>query len=92
MNRETDAELLAVRVECHAGYRGEERPLRFYLKQRRIEVVENLDQWYGPEYRYCKVRGDDHCVYILRHSLPDGRWELTMFSRGGQTGGTSERS
>jgi hypothetical protein len=87
MERERGAGLLRVRVECYAGYRGEQRPFRFYLKQRRIEVVEIIDQWYGPDYRYCKVRGDDDGVYILRHAMEDGYWELTMFSRGGSTAG-----
>lgn len=80
MKKETGSGLLHVRVECYAGYRGEQRPLRFYLKQRRIEVVETIDQWYGPDYRYCKVRGDDNGTYILRHAMADGYWELTMFS------------
>jgi hypothetical protein len=87
MDRESGAGLLRVRVECYAGYRGEQRPLRFYLKQRCIEVVEIIDQWHGPDYRYCKVRGDDDGVYILRHAMEDGYWELTMFSRGGSTVG-----
>ena len=59
----------------------------FYLKERCIEVVEILDQWYGEDYRYCKVRGDDHDLYILRHAMEDEYWELTMFSRGGQSTG-----
>lgn len=79
---ETGSNLLRVRVECHAGYRGEQRPLRFFLNERRIEVVEIIDQWYGPDYRYCKLRGDDNDVYILRQAVANEHWELTMFSRG----------
>lgn len=81
------ADLLRVRVECHAGYHGEQRPLRFFLNRRCIEVVEIIDQWYGPDYRYCKVRGDDDGVYILRQSRDNEYWELTMFTRGHQTKG-----
>lgn len=73
---------MRVRVECYAGYRGEQRPLRLYLNQRSIEVVETIDQWYGPDYRYCKVRGDDSSLYILRHTMGEQLWELTMFNRG----------
>ena len=82
------SDLLRVRVECYAGYRTDQRPLRFYINARCVEVVEVLDQWYGPDYRYCKVRGDDNAVYILRHTNKEDLWELTMFTRAydGETG------
>ena len=79
----SNTDTLRMRVECHAGYRGEERPLRLFLNQRRIEVVEVIDQWYGPDYQYCEVRGDDENVYLLRQAMANEDWELTMFSRGG---------
>lgn len=84
---ESGGNMLRVRVECYAGYRGEERPLCFYLNQRRVEVVEIIDQWHGPDYRYCKVRGDDNDVYILRQAVGKGYWELTMYSRGAPADG-----
>lgn len=70
-----------VRVECYAGYRGEEEPRRFWLGERAIEVAEILDRWLAPEHRYFKVRGDDAGTYILRHDTRVERWELTMFER-----------
>lgn len=73
---------IEVQVECHAGYRGEERPQRFSFGQRMIEVEEILDQWYGPDYRYFKLKGNDGGIYILRHGEAAGRWELTMFDAG----------
>jgi hypothetical protein len=73
---------LAVRVECYAGHRDDERPLRFYLNQRCIEVIEIIDQWMGPDYRYFKLRGDDEGIYILRHSSDKDVWEITMFDSG----------
>ena len=36
------------------------------LHRREIEVVEVLDQWFGPDCRYCKVEGSDRALYILR--------------------------
>lgn len=78
---ETDKYQMRIRVECHAGYRGEERPIRFFLKQRSIEILDIIDQWYGPDYRYFKVRGDDGSVYILRQVQDNEDWELTMFTR-----------
>jgi len=76
-----NSELLRVRVQCYAGYRGEQRPLRFYINQRCVEVKELIDQWYGPDYRYFKLRSDDEGIYILRHAIKEEYWELTMFTR-----------
>jgi hypothetical protein len=69
----------AMRVECYAGYRSEETPRAFFLGERRIEVAEVLDRWLAPDHCYFKVRGDDGAVYILRHEVATGEWEMTMF-------------
>lgn len=53
---------------------GIEIPRTLRLNVDRIEVVEVLDQWYGPDYRYCKVKGGDGALYILRLD----EWHLTM--------------
>jgi hypothetical protein len=71
-----------VRVECYAGYRGDEAPRALIIGERRIEVVEVLDRWLAPDHRYFKVKGDDGDVYIVRYSNAADAWELTMFSRG----------
>ncbi len=68
-----------LRVECYAGYRGEETPRRLFFGERSIEVLEVLDRWLEPDHRYFKVRGDDAGVYIIRHDLATQTWELTMF-------------
>ena len=73
---------LAIRVECYAGYRGEETPRRFYLGERVVEAVEVLDCWLAPDHRYFKIKGDDGAIYIIRHDVPSDRWELTMFAAG----------
>jgi hypothetical protein len=70
-----------VRVECHAGYRGEEEPRRFWLGERQIEVADILDRWHAPEHRYFKLRCDDAGTYILRHDSVADRWEMTLFER-----------
>lgn len=72
---------MIVRVECYAGYRGEETPRRFFLGERRVEVVDVVDRWLAPDHRYFKLRGDDGGVYILRHDVESGRWDMTMFER-----------
>ena len=68
-----------IRVESYAGHRGMPMPRRFRLGRRHIEVLETVDQWYGPDYRYVKVKGDDGNLYILRLSETDAVWQLTMF-------------
>ena len=73
---------LVVKVECYAGYRGEESPQRFFLGKKPIEVREILDRWLSPDHRYFKVRGEDEGIYILRYDTELGEWELTMFDSG----------
>lgn len=71
-----------IRVQCYAGYRGEEAPVRFYLGERLVEVKEVLDRWLDPSHRYFKVKGDDGGIYILRHDTQAAVWELTFFDSG----------
>ena len=71
-----------LQVQCHAGYRADEEPLRFRLGGRAVGVAEILDRWLDPAYRYFKVRAGDGAVYILRHDTVADRWELTLFDRG----------
>jgi len=73
---------LAVSVECYSGYRGDESPQRFFMGNKVVEVSEILDRWLDPAHRYFKVRGEDSAVYILRHDVEAGSWELLMFDTG----------
>jgi hypothetical protein len=73
---------LDVRVECYAGYCSEETPRRFFVGERPVEVLDVLDRWLSPEHRYFKLRGDDRGVYILRHDVLQGHWELTLYDSG----------
>ena len=77
-----DDQTPTIRVECHAGYRGEETPRRFWIGERLVEVAEVIDRWLAPDHRYFKVRGDDGDIYIVRHDAAADRWEMTMFQRG----------
>jgi hypothetical protein len=75
-------------VECYAGYRADERPLRFRFVESvgaaTYEVKDVLDQWHGDGYRCFKVRADDGNVYILRHEELADRWSLDSFRRAAQ--------
>jgi hypothetical protein len=72
---------MKVEVDCYSGRKGDERPVRFWLDDRPYAVQELLDQWYGPEDAFYKVRADDGNLYILRQqtSSPDGPWYLVSF-------------
>ena len=74
---------MTIRVECYAGYRGEETPRRFFLGKREIVVLEVVDRWFGPDHRYFKVNGDDGGTYILRNDEHTGRWEMTLYDARG---------
>ena len=67
-----------MRVECYAGYRGEETPRRFQLADSWLEIEEILDRWLAPDHRYFKVRGSDGEVYLLRYDVESQRWELLL--------------
>jgi hypothetical protein len=71
-----------LKVECYAGYRGEETPTRFYLGERLISVEEVLDRWLDPGHRYFKLKGDDGGVYILRYDAHADIWEMTLYDSG----------
>jgi hypothetical protein len=72
---------MKIRVECYAGYRGEEEPRAFTLGERRIEVASILDRWIAPDHRYFKVAGSDAHTYVLRHDEATGDWTLGAFRR-----------
>ncbi len=69
---------MRIQVEQHFTDRG--MPRRLLFDGHRVDVLETLDQWCGPDYRYIKVRGPDG-LYILRFDETRAKWHLTMFKR-----------
>jgi hypothetical protein len=67
-----------VQIDPHANLRAV--PQTLYWGERRIEIIEVIDQWYGPGYRYVKVKVYDGSVYILGFDEIRDCWELIMFS------------
>ena len=72
---------MKVEVVCYSGYKGDERPVRFRLSGQDYFVEELLDQWYGPDDVFYKVRADDGNLYILRHNEREDEWSLESFRR-----------
>ena len=72
---------MKLQVECYAGHKADQRPVRFRLEDRDYLVEELLDQWYGLDDVFFKVRADDGNLYILRHisSASQDGWGLEAF-------------
>jgi uncharacterized protein (UPF0128 family) len=72
---------MKLEVECYAGRKADERPVRFRLDGHEYRVEDVLDQWYGPEKTFYKVCADDGNLYILSRqtSMRDGVWDLVSF-------------
>jgi hypothetical protein len=69
-------------VECAPEPRRGEVPVRFGWLGRMRGVAEVLDWWESEAIRDFRLRGDDGCVYILRHDLRHDHWELRFFRDG----------
>jgi len=69
---------MKLEVECYSGFKADERPVRFRLDERQYLIEEIVDQWYGTQDVFYKVRADDGSLYILRRetSTPEGAWHL----------------
>jgi hypothetical protein len=70
---------MKLRVECYAGRKAAERPVRFQLDDRDYLVEEVIDQWYGSDDTFFKVRADDRNLYILRRNTSRDEWTLETF-------------
>ena len=71
----------SMKVECYAGYKGSQYPLRFSLRDRVLEVVQVEDQWYSPSEQYFKVLAGDGNIYVLCHNESDDSWSLAAFRK-----------
>jgi hypothetical protein len=69
---------MRIQIETRADFPAVPRSL--YWRERRIDIIEIVDQWRGPGYRYVKVKGHDSSVYILRFDQIRDSWGLIMFS------------
>jgi len=68
-----------IHVECYAGHRADERPLRFSIRAREFQVDELDGRWYSPEASYFRVRANDGNYYVLRHHEAQDFWTLDGF-------------
>jgi hypothetical protein len=67
---------MIVVVQCYAGRKANERPVRFRIADRDYMVEEIVEQWYGPDDSFYKARADDGKTYLLRHHTTDDTWSI----------------
>ncbi len=65
-----------VRVECYAGWRGDERPVAFWVDDRRVGVETILETWSTENGTYFRIAGEDRAQHVLRRDDRRDRWEL----------------
>lgn len=70
---------MLVRVGSYSGFKADERPLRFQLGDRWLDIEDVTDRWYDPDAISYRVRASDGNTYVLRHSEPDDTWTLRAF-------------
>jgi hypothetical protein len=72
-----------VKVECYAGYKGEERPVRVLFGERTEEVKIVEDRWYSPGSTYFRVVVESGDRYILKRDDAQDVWTLEGFREAG---------
>ena len=69
---------MKLEVECCSGFKADERPVRFRLDERQYLIEEIVDQWYGTQDVFYKVRADDgsstSCAVRPRLRRAHGIW------------------
>ena len=73
---------MAARVETYAGYKADERPLRFNWNGRMLQVASVLQRWIEPQEACFRVLADDGREYVLRRRRgpsadADDEWMIT---------------
>lgn len=67
---------MKIRVDCHSGYKANERPIKFWLDDRVLFVESIEDQWYGPDALYFRITADDGNTYVLAYNEAADAWTV----------------
>ena len=68
-----------VHVECYAGYKGDERPIKLQIGNEMVEVADVEDRWYSPGATYFRVRLPNGDRYVVRREDAQDVWTLEAF-------------
>lgn len=73
---------IKIKVEAYSGYKANERPISFTIRDKILKVKEIIDRWHGEDHDYFKVKADDEYIYIIRYDRERDEWELVMMEMG----------
>jgi hypothetical protein len=79
MSRSKDKEGMRIEVECYAGYKADERPVRLRLREEALDVVEVEDQWYSPGETFFRVRVSNGDRYVLKQIEAQDTWYIVGY-------------
>ena len=68
-----------VHVECYAGYKGDERPVKLQIGNDMVEVADVEDRWYSPGATYFRVLLPNGERYVVRREDAQDVWTLEAF-------------
>jgi hypothetical protein len=68
-----------LRVECYAGYKGDQRPVRVLFREHTMEVAAIEDRWYSPGSTYFRVLMSTGERYVLRRQEAQDLWTIEAF-------------
>jgi hypothetical protein len=68
-----------VHVECYAGYKGDERPIKLQIGNDMVEVADVEDRWYSPGATYFRVLLANGERYVVRREDAQDVWTLEAF-------------
>ncbi len=69
----------AVHVQCYAGYKGDERPVKLQIDEQMLDIAEVEDRWYSPGATYFRVLLANGERYVLRREGAQDVWTLQAF-------------
>lgn len=68
-----------VHVECYAGYKGSERPVKAQIDEQMVDIADIEDRWYSPGATYFRVLLVNGERYVLRRQDAQDVWTLEAF-------------
>ena len=72
-----------IQVECYAGYKAAERPMRIRLQDGLHEIAEIEDRWYSPGETFFRIRLANGDRYVLCRQEAQDVWTIQAFRCGG---------
>jgi hypothetical protein len=70
-----------IQVECYAGYKADERPVRVLLDGQMVDVAAVEDRWYSPGATYFRILLSNDERYVLRRQEAQDVWTIEAFRK-----------